>query len=59
MREIRQLPKGVQKYLKWVFATAVRSDLPWTSRTTPWQEPPGYDIYDYVVRPLPQECETS
>ncbi|KAG8914412.1 hypothetical protein FRC00_013867 [Tulasnella sp. 408] len=58
MREVQELPEAAQKYSKWVFATAVRNDLPWTSRTTPWQEPQGYDIYDYVVRPLPQESET-
>ncbi|KIO17257.1 hypothetical protein M407DRAFT_228858 [Tulasnella calospora MUT 4182] len=55
MKEIRELPPQVHGYVKWVFATAVRNEKPWTSRKEPWQEPPGFDVYDYVVRPLPKE----
>ncbi|KIO23680.1 hypothetical protein M407DRAFT_9326 [Tulasnella calospora MUT 4182] len=58
MNEVRELPPVVHRYTKWVFATAVRNDVPWTSRKKPWQEPQGYNLDDYIVRLLPEEGET-
>lgn len=55
MKEIRELPPQVHGYAKWAFAAAVRNESSWTSRKEPWQEPPGFDMSDYVVRPLPKE----
>ncbi|KAG8945441.1 hypothetical protein FRC04_000816 [Tulasnella sp. 424] len=51
-KEIEELPPAVRGYANFVFVTAVRSDMPWVPRTQPWQEPPGYDVYDYIIRPL-------
>ncbi|KAG8924738.1 hypothetical protein FRC01_011105 [Tulasnella sp. 417] len=55
LKEIREMPPPARGYSKWLFATAVRNETPWTARKEPWKEPPGFDIYDYVVRPLPKE----
>ncbi|KAG8914674.1 hypothetical protein FRC00_011595 [Tulasnella sp. 408] len=55
MKEIRELPQVVHRYNKCVFVTAMRNENAWTARKCPWQEPPDYDVYDYVVRPLPRE----
>ncbi|KAG8955161.1 hypothetical protein FRC04_009619 [Tulasnella sp. 424] len=55
MKEIRELSPAVHGYSKWVFAPAVRTENPWVARKDPWQEPEGYDVYDYIVRPLPKE----
>ncbi|KAG8958399.1 hypothetical protein FRC00_002781 [Tulasnella sp. 408] len=55
IKEIRELPPQVHGYSKWVFATAVRNEKPWTTQKEPWQEPPGFDLYDYIARPLPKE----
>ncbi|KAG8955191.1 hypothetical protein FRC04_009649 [Tulasnella sp. 424] len=55
MKEIRELSPAAHGYFKWVFATAVRTESPWVARTDPWQAPEGYDMYDYIVRPLPKE----
>ncbi|KAG9049970.1 hypothetical protein FS837_008320 [Tulasnella sp. UAMH 9824] len=55
MKEIRELPQVVQRYNKCVFVMAVRNENAWTARKCPWQEPPGYDVYEYVIRPLPNE----
>lgn len=58
MKEVRELPSVVPRYSKWVFATAIRNAIPWAAREMPWQEPPGYDLYDFIVRPLLKEGET-
>ncbi|KAG9049974.1 hypothetical protein FS837_008324 [Tulasnella sp. UAMH 9824] len=55
IKEIRELPPQVHGYSKWVFATAVRNENPWKTRKEPWQEPPGFDLYDYIARPPPKE----
>lgn len=55
MKELQELPPAVHGYSKWVFATAVRNENPWVAREKPWQEPPGFDVYDYVLRPLPKD----
>ncbi|KAG8955163.1 hypothetical protein FRC04_009621 [Tulasnella sp. 424] len=55
VKELRELPPAVHAYAKWTFATAVRAEAPWVARETPWQEPPGFDIYDYIPRPLPKD----
>ncbi|KAG9047670.1 hypothetical protein FS837_001746 [Tulasnella sp. UAMH 9824] len=55
MKEVQELPSVIHRYSKWVFATAIRNTVPWATREMPWQEPPGYDLYDYVVRPLPKK----
>lgn len=55
MKGIREMPPVIHRYFKWVFGTAVRNETAWTSRKGPWQEPPGYDVYDYVVRPLSED----
>lgn len=55
IKEIQELPPQVHGYSKWVFATAVRNEKPWTVREEPWQEPPGFDLDDYIARPLPKE----
>ncbi|KAG9049983.1 hypothetical protein FS837_008333 [Tulasnella sp. UAMH 9824] len=55
VKEVQELPSVVHKYTKWVFATAVRNNIPWNGRMKPWQEPPGYDLDDYFVRPLAEE----
>lgn len=55
IKEIRELSPAVHGYSKWVFATAVRAEGSWVARKDPWQEPDGYNIYDYIVSPLPQE----
>ncbi|KAG8975922.1 hypothetical protein FRC05_004853 [Tulasnella sp. 425] len=55
VKELRELPPAVHAYTKWTFATAVRAEAPWVARETPWQEPPGFDIYDYLLRPLPKD----
>ncbi|KAG8958401.1 hypothetical protein FRC00_002783 [Tulasnella sp. 408] len=55
LKEIQELPPPARRYWKWVLATAVRNEEPWAVRKEPWQEPPGFDIHDFVVRPLPKE----
>ncbi|KAG8958400.1 hypothetical protein FRC00_002782 [Tulasnella sp. 408] len=55
LKEIQELPPPARGYTKWLFVTAVRNDKSWTARKDPWQEPPGFDIYDYIVRALPKE----
>ncbi|KAG9048551.1 hypothetical protein FS837_012620 [Tulasnella sp. UAMH 9824] len=52
MKEVREVPVVIHRYVKWFFGTAVRNETAWTARKGPWQEPLGYDVYDYVVRPL-------
>ncbi|KAG8896489.1 hypothetical protein FRC00_005877 [Tulasnella sp. 408] len=55
MKEVRDMPPVIHRHVKWVFGTAVRNDTAWNARKGPWQEPPGYDVYDYVVRPLSED----
>ncbi|KAG9049973.1 hypothetical protein FS837_008323 [Tulasnella sp. UAMH 9824] len=55
LKEIQELPSPVRGYTKWLFAAAVRNDNPWTARKDPWQEPPGFDIDDYIVRAPPKD----
>ncbi|KAG8975921.1 hypothetical protein FRC05_004852 [Tulasnella sp. 425] len=54
-KEFWELPPAVHAYTKWTFATAVRAEAPWVTREKPWQEPPGFDVYDYIPRPLPKD----
>lgn len=51
-KELEELPPAVRGYSKLLFVTAVRSDMPWVPLTQPRQDPPGYDLYDYIIRPL-------
>ncbi|KAG9049972.1 hypothetical protein FS837_008322 [Tulasnella sp. UAMH 9824] len=55
LKEIQELPPPARGYWKWVLATAVRNGDPWTTRKELWREPAGFDIYEFVVRPLPKE----
>ncbi|KIO23677.1 hypothetical protein M407DRAFT_26880 [Tulasnella calospora MUT 4182] len=55
MKEVREMSTVIHRYLKFVFAAAVQNDILWAARKKPWQEPPGYDLYDYFVRPLHKE----
>ncbi|KIO23675.1 hypothetical protein M407DRAFT_9322 [Tulasnella calospora MUT 4182] len=55
LNELREVPPPVRSYSKWVFTMAVRNENPWTAQKEPWQEPPGFDMFDYFVRPLPKE----
>ncbi|KAG8975919.1 hypothetical protein FRC05_004850 [Tulasnella sp. 425] len=55
MKELQELRPAVHGYSEWVFATAVRNENPWVARETPWQAPPRFDAYDYLLRPLPED----
>ncbi|KAG8966159.1 hypothetical protein FRC05_002783 [Tulasnella sp. 425] len=51
LKELKDLPPCMHGYSRWVFAIAVRSNSPWKNREQPWTAPPGFDPYDYLIRP--------
>ncbi|KAG8911011.1 hypothetical protein FRC01_005981, partial [Tulasnella sp. 417] len=55
LKEFRELPPGVHAYTKWVFATAVRTDLAWSARTQPWKIPGWFGPADYIIPPFSDE----
>ncbi|KAG8943075.1 hypothetical protein FRC04_003221 [Tulasnella sp. 424] len=52
LKEYRELPPCMHAYSKWVFATAVRTDAPWSARTKPWEIPEGFGPEDHIIPPL-------
>ncbi|KAG8910987.1 hypothetical protein FRC01_005997 [Tulasnella sp. 417] len=55
LKEFRELSPGVHAYTKWVFATAVRTDLAWSARTQPWKVPEWFGPADYIIPPFSDE----